>query len=72
MVESESLQNKAVLITGASRGLGAALARRLGAAGARLALVARERQPLEQLVAEIRAAGGEAHALSFDVGDKFE
>jgi NAD(P)-dependent dehydrogenase (short-subunit alcohol dehydrogenase family) len=70
MVESESPKNKAVLITGASRGLGAALARRLGAAGARLALVARERQPLEQVVAEIRTAGGEAHALGFDVGDK--
>ena len=64
------MENKACLITGASRGLGAALARRLAARGARLALVARERAPLDQLVAEIRAAGGEAHALSFDVGDK--
>jgi NAD(P)-dependent dehydrogenase (short-subunit alcohol dehydrogenase family) len=67
---SDSLENKAVLITGASRGLGAALARRLAARGARLALMARDREPLERLVAEIRAGGGEAHALAFDVGDK--
>jgi NAD(P)-dependent dehydrogenase (short-subunit alcohol dehydrogenase family) len=68
--ELESLENKAVLLTGASRGLGSALAHRLAARGARLALVARERAPLEQLVTEIRASGGEAHALAFDVGDK--
>jgi len=60
----------AALITGASRGLGAALARELGRLGARLVLVARERGPLEAVVAEINAAGGEAHALDADVGDK--
>lgn len=60
----------AVLITGASRGLGAALARELGRQGARLALVARERASLEAIAAEINAAGGEAHALEADVGDK--
>ena len=65
-----SLENKAALITGASRGLGAALARRLAAQGTRLALVARDQKPLEQLAAEIRARGGEAHALGYDVGDK--
>jgi len=59
-----------VLVTGASRGLGAALARRLGRAGARLALVARGAEDLEALAAEIRATGGEAHALPGDVGEK--
>jgi short-subunit dehydrogenase len=59
-----------VLITGASRGLGAALARELGRQGARLALVARERAPLEAVAADIQAAGGEAHAIDADIGDK--
>ena len=65
-----SLKGVAVFITGASRGLGAALARRLGRAGARLALVARGEPDLEAVAREIRAAGGEAHALPGDVGDK--
>src|SRR4051794_31498822 len=65
-----SLQGTSVLITGASRGLGAALARRLGRAGARLALVARGAAELEGVAREIRAAGGEAHAVPGDVGDK--
>jgi NAD(P)-dependent dehydrogenase (short-subunit alcohol dehydrogenase family) len=63
-------ETPSVLITGASRGLGAALARRLGAAGARLALVARGAAELEAVAADIRAAGGEAHAVPGDVGDK--
>jgi len=67
---SHSYDSSAALITGASRGLGAALARELGRRGARLALVAREEGPLEAVAAEIRAAGGEAHAIAADVGDK--
>jgi NAD(P)-dependent dehydrogenase (short-subunit alcohol dehydrogenase family) len=66
----DSLKGATVLVTGASRGLGAALARRLGAAGARLALVARGAGELEAVAREIRSAGGEAHALPGDVGDK--
>jgi NAD(P)-dependent dehydrogenase (short-subunit alcohol dehydrogenase family) len=65
-----TLQGTAVLVTGASRGLGAALARRLGHAGARLALVARGAAELEAVAEEIRSAGGEAHAIPGDVGDK--
>ena len=59
-----------VLICGASRGLGRALARTLAARGARLVLIAREMPALERVAEEIRAAGGEAHALAFDVADK--
>jgi NAD(P)-dependent dehydrogenase (short-subunit alcohol dehydrogenase family) len=59
-----------VVITGASRGLGAALARELAARGARLGLIARSRGPLEELANEIRAQRGEAHALVGDVADK--
>jgi len=61
---------KAALVTGASRGLGAELARELARRGARVALVAREAGPLEEVVRSIREAGGEAHALPADVGDK--
>jgi len=63
-------QDEGVLITGASRGLGKALAIELGARGARLALVARHEAPLRAVVEAIRAHGGEAHALVYDVGDK--
>jgi NAD(P)-dependent dehydrogenase (short-subunit alcohol dehydrogenase family) len=64
------LKGTAALITGGSRGLGAALGRGLAAAGARVVLVARHREPLDQVVAAIRAAGGEAHAIAADLGDK--
>ncbi|MEZ4451548.1 MAG: SDR family oxidoreductase [Nannocystaceae bacterium] len=58
------------LVTGASRGLGRALALALADAGARLVLVAREAAPLQAVVREVRARGGEAHAVVADVGDK--
>lgn len=58
------------IVTGASRGLGAAVARELARGGARVALVARGREALEEVAGGIRAAGGEAHALPYDVGEK--
>jgi NAD(P)-dependent dehydrogenase (short-subunit alcohol dehydrogenase family) len=64
------IRNQGVVITGGSRGLGAALGRALAREGARVALVARGREELERVAAEIRAAGGEAHAVPGDVGDK--
>lgn len=59
-----------VLITGASRGLGKALAQQLAKRGAKVVLVARGEGELERTVNEIRASGGEAHGLAFDIGDK--
>ena len=66
------IHGRGVLITGASRGLGAALARVLARQGARLALVARGEQALDEVAAAIRATGGEAHAIVADVGAKDE
>jgi NAD(P)-dependent dehydrogenase (short-subunit alcohol dehydrogenase family) len=66
------IHGKGVLITGASRGLGAALARVLARQGARLALVARGEQALDEVAEAIRATGGEAHAIVADVGAKDE
>lgn len=60
----------AALITGGSRGLGRGLGLALAGAGYRVVLVARERGPLDGVVAEIRARGGEAHAVVADVADR--
>jgi NAD(P)-dependent dehydrogenase (short-subunit alcohol dehydrogenase family) len=64
------IQGQGALVTGASRGLGRALAEGLAAAGARVALVAREQGPLDDVVAGIRARGGIAHAVAGDVSIK--
>jgi NAD(P)-dependent dehydrogenase (short-subunit alcohol dehydrogenase family) len=64
------IKGSGVIVTGASQGLGAAVARELAARGAKLVLVARRKEPLEAVAAAIRAAGGEAHPLAADVGDK--
>jgi NAD(P)-dependent dehydrogenase (short-subunit alcohol dehydrogenase family) len=64
------IQGQAALVTGASRGLGRALAEALAARGARVALVAREAGPLGDVVAGIRARGGTAHAIAGDIADK--
>ncbi len=58
------------LITGASRGLGLALMRRLASSGTRVVGVARDLQALEAAVDALRKTGAEAHAVSADVADK--
>lgn len=65
-----NFENLGVVITGASRGLGRALAFELARRGARLLLIAREAEPLEQVVNALRATGAEAFALAADVADK--
>jgi NAD(P)-dependent dehydrogenase (short-subunit alcohol dehydrogenase family) len=61
-------ERPAALVTGASRGLGLALARRLADRGHPVILVARDLLPLEAEAARIRARGGIAHAVAGDVG----
>jgi NAD(P)-dependent dehydrogenase (short-subunit alcohol dehydrogenase family) len=64
------ISGTATLITGASRGLGEALALELSRQGARSVLVSRSRAALEPVLRRIREAGGEAHGLEADVGSK--
>ena len=64
------IEGQGAVVTGASRGLGRALAEVLAAKGARVAMVAREAGPLGDAVATIRARGGIAHAVVGDIGDK--
>lgn len=65
-----NIQGLSAVITGASRGLGEALSRELARRGAKVVLVARGKEDLDRVVQEIRQAGGEAHGLPADVGDK--
>lgn len=64
-----TLTNTNVLITGAGRGLGAALARVLAARGARLVLVARSEE-VELVAQELRSAGAVVHAIRADIAEK--
>lgn len=61
------LAGQTALVTGASRGLGQAIAVALGRSGARVACVARNRQKLDETVAAITVAGGTAAAFECDV-----
>ncbi len=66
------LDGKTALITGASQGIGAAIARTLAAQGARVVLAARNEAKLGELAAEIAAAGGVAAPLRLDLAQASE
>jgi 3-oxoacyl-[acyl-carrier protein] reductase len=66
-----SLAGKGAIVTGASRGIGRAIALELAAAGARVVLGCHRRRDLaDELAAEIAGAGGEAFPIEADVGDE--
>lgn len=63
------LENKTVIITGASSGIGAAAAKVFGRAGANLVLGARRKAELERVASDVRQLGGRAATLAGDVTD---
>lgn len=63
------IRNVGVLLTGASRGIGRAIALELARRRCRLALVSRNREELELVAQEVRALGGDARAFPADVAD---
>ena len=69
MANTQEFQGKWALVTGASSGIGAALARELAAHGAKLILTARRKDRLDSLAAEFAARGTEARILVADLND---
>ena len=69
MTDSNSLSGKLALVTGASRGIGAATAEALAALGAHVILVARTAAALEEVEERIHAAGGTATIAPLDLTD---
>ena len=69
MTDSKPLAGKLALVTGASRGIGAATAEKLAGAGAHVILVARTASALEQVEEQIHEAGGSATIAPLDLTD---
>src|SRR5580692_1097086 len=67
MSNGKILEGKVALITGASRGIGLAVARKLGSMGAKLSLCARHADKLESVAAELRSAGAAIFFTAADV-----
>jgi len=65
----KSLNDKVAVVTGASHGLGQAVAEHLAALGAHTVLIARQLAPLQQAAATINAAGGRATGFTGDVSE---
>src|ERR1700684_3035586 len=65
-----NLEGRIALVTGASQGIGRAVALELARAGATVAAAARNEAKLAEVVAEIESAGGRAAAIALDVADE--
>lgn len=64
------LSGKVAIVTGASRGIGEAVARAMAAHGAKVVLSSRKLEGLQPVVADIKAAGGEASAVTCHAGNE--
>ena len=69
-MKSRELEGKVALITGASKGLGRAMSLALAEAGAKIALVSRDRRLLAEAAAAIRKLGSDTEVLPADVADE--
>ncbi len=69
MTDPSPTSGRVAIVTGASRGIGRAIAKRLAADGRHVVCVARSRGPLDELVSEIKADGGSASAQACDISD---
>lgn len=69
MNDAKPLSGQVALVTGAGRGIGAAIAMRLAHMGAAVVLCARTEKTLQQVAAGITAQGGKASAIQCDVSD---
>jgi NAD(P)-dependent dehydrogenase (short-subunit alcohol dehydrogenase family) len=65
-----TLSDRVALVTGAGSGIGAASAKRLALAGAKVALIGRDEKELEETAASVRKAGSEALSLVADISDE--
>ncbi len=63
------MEKRVAIVTGGSRGIGAAIVRRLALDGLHVVAVARNLDKLEQIVAEVTTAGGTAEAVACDIAD---
>jgi NAD(P)-dependent dehydrogenase (short-subunit alcohol dehydrogenase family) len=66
------MDGQTAVVTGASRGIGAAVARAFADAGAHVVVCARDLEPLEDVAADIRERGGTASAVRADVRDEYD
>lgn len=64
-----SIKGRSVIVTGGSKGIGRGIARVFAAQGAKVMIAARGREAADEVVAELRAAGGTAEAVACDVAD---
>jgi NAD(P)-dependent dehydrogenase (short-subunit alcohol dehydrogenase family) len=72
LAELFSLDGRVAVVTGGSSGIGAEMARALARAGARVVLVARDKERLGEAADGLRAAGGETAWVSADLADRSE
>jgi NAD(P)-dependent dehydrogenase (short-subunit alcohol dehydrogenase family) len=69
-MKEDNLNGKIAVVTGASKGLGKAIALALGASGASIALVSRDLEQLNGVKQAVESGGGKAHVFQADVADE--